>query len=47
MQNRIVQKLQELMHTCFDLEASIKQSQLQSEQLLQQILREALTEKVA
>lgn len=42
IQNQIVAKLDELMKTCDDLENSIKQSQLQNEQLLQQVLREAL-----
>lgn len=41
-QNRIVQKLDELMQYCNNLEASIKQSESQNEKLLQQILREAL-----
>ena len=41
-QNRIVQKLDELMQYCDELEASIKQSQAQNEKLLQQVLREAL-----
>lgn len=41
-QNRIVQKLDELMQYCNDLEASIKQSESQNEKLLQQVLREAL-----
>jgi type I restriction enzyme, S subunit len=41
-QHRIVQKLDELMQYCNDLEASIKQSQQQNEKLLQQLLREAL-----
>ncbi len=41
-QNRIVQKLDELMAYCNKLEASIKQSQAQNETLLQQVLREAL-----
>lgn len=41
-QNRIVQKLDELMHYCNELEASIKQSESQNEKLLQQVLREAL-----
>ena len=41
-QHRIVQKLDELMQYCNDLEASIKQSQQQNEKLLQQVLREAL-----
>ena len=30
------------MQTCDELEASIKQSKLQNDQLLQQVLREAL-----
>jgi len=42
-QIRIVQKLNELMHYCNDLEISIKQSALQNEKLLQQVLREALS----
>lgn len=41
-QNRIVQKVEELMQYCNDLEASIKQSESQNEKLLQQVLREAL-----
>lgn len=41
-QNRIVQKLDELMQYCNELEASIKQSELQNSTLLQQVLREAL-----
>jgi type I restriction enzyme, S subunit len=41
-QNRIVQKLDELMQNCNELEASIKQSQEQNEKLMQQVLREAL-----
>jgi len=41
-QNRIVQKLDELMAYCNELEASIKESQVQNEKLLQQVLREAL-----
>lgn len=40
--NRIVQKLDELMQYCNELEESIKQSQTQNEKLLQQVLREAL-----
>lgn len=44
-QNRIVQKLDELMQNCNELEASIKQSQEQNEKLLQQVLREALRPK--
>lgn len=42
VQNQIVAKLHELMKTCDDLENSIKQSQLQNEQLLQQVLKETL-----
>ena len=41
-QNRIVQKLDEMMQYCNELEASIKQSESQNEKLLQQVLREAL-----
>jgi type I restriction enzyme S subunit len=41
-QNRIVQKLDELMQYCNELEASIKESESQNEKLLQQVLREAL-----
>jgi type I restriction enzyme S subunit len=41
-QVRIVQKVEELMQYCNDLEASIKQSESQNEKLLQQVLREAL-----
>jgi type I restriction enzyme S subunit len=41
-QHRIVQKLDELMKYCNELEASIKQSESQNEKLLQQVLREAL-----
>jgi type I restriction enzyme S subunit len=41
-QTRIVQKLDELMQFCNELEASIKESQVQNEKLLQQVLREAL-----
>jgi type I restriction enzyme S subunit len=44
-QNQIVSKLDELMKTCDDLEISIKQSQIQNEQLLQQVLKEALEVK--
>jgi len=43
-QNRIVQKLDELMQYCNELEASIKQVELQNEKLLQQVLREALSQ---
>ena len=42
-QHRIVQKLEQLMQTCDELEASIKQSKEQNEKLLQQVLREALS----
>ena len=41
-QIRIVQKLDELMQYCNELEASIQQSAKQNEKLLQQVLREAL-----
>ena len=41
-QNRIVQKLDELMQYCNELEARIKESESQNEKLLQQVLREAL-----
>lgn len=41
-QTRIVQKLDELMQYCNELEASIKQSESQNSTLLQQVLREAL-----
>jgi type I restriction enzyme S subunit len=41
-QNRIVEKLDELMQYCDNLEESIKESQAQNEKLLQQVLREAL-----
>ncbi|MBI5540316.1 MAG: restriction endonuclease subunit S [Bacteroidia bacterium] len=41
-QHRIVQKLEQLMQTCNELEESIKQSALQNEKLLQQVLRESL-----
>lgn len=44
-QQRIVAKLDELMAYCDELEASIKESQQQNEQLLQQVLREALEPK--
>ncbi|TFF39195.1 restriction endonuclease subunit S [Mucilaginibacter psychrotolerans] len=44
-QRRIIEKLNQLMKTCDALEASIKQSQLQNQQLLQQVLREALTKE--
>lgn len=42
-QRRIVDKIEEIMRYCTDLEKSIKQSQAQNEQLLQQVLREALS----
>ena len=45
-QQRIVQKLDDLMRHCNELEASIKESQTQNEQLLQQVLREALRPNV-
>lgn len=41
-QYRIVAKLEELMQTCDELEESIHTSKGQNEQLLQQVLREAL-----
>lgn len=41
-QKRIVQKLDELIQYCNELEASIKQSESQNEKLLQQVLRESL-----
>lgn len=41
-QQAIVSKLDELMRTCDELEASIRTSQQQNEMLLQQVLREAL-----
>jgi type I restriction enzyme, S subunit len=44
-QNRIVQKLEQLMQLCDGLEQSITQSQQQNEMLLQQVLREALEPK--
>lgn len=46
-QNRIVHKLDELMQYCNELEASIKESESQNEKLLQQVLREALSNKTA
>lgn len=45
IQNRIVSKLEELMTSCDDLETSVKESQNYNEQLLQQVLREALEVK--
>ena len=44
-QNRIVQKLEELLQYCDELEASIKESESQNEKLLQQVLREALSQE--
>lgn len=41
-QQRIVEKLDELMRMCDELEQSIRASQGQNEKLLQQVLREAL-----
>jgi type I restriction enzyme S subunit len=41
-QTRIVQKLDELMQYCNELEASIGESESHNEKLLQQVLREAL-----
>ena len=41
-QHRIVDKLEHLMQLCDELEQTIKQSQTQNNQLLQQVLREAL-----
>ena len=41
-QEQIVAKLEELMAFCDGLEQSIKESQGYNEQLLQQVLREAL-----
>lgn len=45
IQNKIISKLDYLMKTCDDLETSIKQSQQQNEQLLRQVLKEALEVK--
>lgn len=42
-QNRIVQKLNELIQNCNELEVSIKESQSQNEILLKQVFREALS----
>ncbi|WP_214225049.1 restriction endonuclease subunit S [Pedobacter sp. B4-66] len=44
-QRKIVENLDKLLKTCDDLEASIKQSQLENKQLLQQVLKEALVSK--
>jgi type I restriction enzyme S subunit len=41
-QHRIVEKIKSLMLICDTLEASIQTSTLENEQLLQQVLREAL-----
>jgi type I restriction enzyme S subunit len=41
-QTRIVQKLDDLMQYCNEMEASVKKSESQNEKLLQQVLREAL-----
>jgi len=41
-QKRIVEKLEQVMQKCNDLEESIKHSESQNEKLLQQVLREAL-----
>ena len=41
-QKRIVKKLDELMQYCNELEVSIRESESQNEELLQQVLREAL-----
>ncbi len=45
-QARIVQKLEELMQYCDGLEAGIQDSVVQNERLLQQVLREALRERL-
>jgi len=45
IQKRIVSKLDELMEYCNHLENSVKESQKYNEQLLQQVLREALEGK--
>ena len=42
-QQRIVNKLEQLMSFCDELEKSIKHSKEQNEKLLQQVLREALS----
>lgn len=44
-QDQIVEKLENLMTFCDDLELSIKESQVHNEQLLQQVLRETLQPK--
>ena len=45
-QNLIVARIELLNQTCNELEESIKQSQVQNEQLLQQVLKEALEPKL-
>lgn len=45
VQNRIVSKLNEMMTYCDDMENSVRESQKYNEQLLQQVLREALEGK--
>ena len=45
IQNRLVSILEELMNYCVDLETAVKESQNYNEQLLQQVLREALEVK--
>jgi type I restriction enzyme S subunit len=45
IQNKIVEKLNELMQHCNALEESIKASQTYNQQLMQQILKEALEVK--
>jgi type I restriction enzyme S subunit len=46
IQTQIVAKLDELIKTCDDLENSIRQSQLRNDQLLQQVLKEALESRM-
>jgi type I restriction enzyme, S subunit len=41
-QHRIIAKLEQLMQTCDALEGSIKESKVQNERLLEEVLREAL-----
>jgi len=45
-QRRIGENFEQLMQTCDALETSIKQSQQYNEQLLQQVIREALTKEI-
>lgn len=45
IQNQIAAMLEQLTKSCDDLENSIRQSQIQNEQLLQQVLKEALEVK--